>query len=285
LHTGGSNYRQQIVSVFQRLPLELANRINQLLPENMQCTVTQVQMTPHVDDEIKEEQRPELPPDRSPAQDQKSESAKQVQPDEQAATVEFSKKMDVAPDPIAWFDANIQMLAHARQFYADARQQYEAERERRRELEGQLKAHAESEAALADSLTRLNQTRDSLNRLMETHDRIQKERDALVRDLQQERETRTSLENSLQALESSVKASGQEREQLSQRIDDHADKVLSDFRVALSSAISPLVKDLPDADSAQLAEFAPNLLIIIRQIIDTLADRGIEMHQAVGRPR
>ena len=62
---------------------------------------------------------------------------------------------DAVLDPLAWFDANIQMLAHARQFCADLQRRYEIERTRREELEGQTHANSEMEAALSAAHTQV----------------------------------------------------------------------------------------------------------------------------------
>jgi hypothetical protein len=71
---------------------------------------------------------PEAPPKRTgPAMD----AARESRPSERAA----ASGPKVVADPVAWFDANIQMLAHAREFYLAARANAEAERRRAEDLE------------------------------------------------------------------------------------------------------------------------------------------------------
>ena len=89
----------------------------------------------------------------------------------------------------------------------------------------------------------------------------------------------------MRILQESEQAWGREREELARRINDHADRTLADFKVALSFAISPLVKDLPDMASPRLAELAPNLRVIIRQILGALADKGVEIRGTAGVAR
>lgn len=190
------------------------------------------------------------------------------------------------PDPLAWFDANIQMLAHAREFYLAARNEAETARA---EAEAERKGREEAEATIAGS-GHLVETLEICNRKLEEQlSEATRERDLAKTEttktasaLKVEREIRESKERELRETAESFT---QERENLQRRIDVNAEARLRDFRIALSSALKPLLQDIPSSGSDRAAELGAGLLVRIDQIARTLAEHGIELRRTAGSER
>jgi hypothetical protein len=77
-------------------------------------------------------------------------------------------------------------------------------------------------------------------------------------------------------------AFSKERDGLQRRIDVNADARVKDFRLAISAALSPIVRDVPSPGSERAAELGPGLLICIDQIIRALTQKGISLRHAAG---
>jgi hypothetical protein len=111
---------------------------------------------------------------------------------------------------------------------------------------------------------------------------VVEELEATKNNLNDERESAGALRSSLEALEAKLRTTGKEREELSVRIDEHADKTLYNFRVAIAASIAPILKDLPNDGDPRLTGIGPNLLIIIRQLMDALIEHGIQLTPNAG---
>jgi hypothetical protein len=208
-----------------------------------------------------------------------------AEPVEQDETSEPSGVGPPKPDPLAWFDANIQMLAHAREFYLAARREAEAARA---DAEAERKRREEVETRIADSL-HLPETvsqADARNRALEaqlsvtTHERdlAKSELAKAASDLQSERELRLSKEREMEGF-------AQERQNLQRRIDINAEARLRDYRIALSAALKPLLQDIPAPGSERAAELVDSLLVRVDHIIRTLSENGVELRHSAGGER
>jgi hypothetical protein len=190
------------------------------------------------------------------------------------------------PDPLAWFDANIQMLTHARDSYLAVRRAAEAARA---EAEAERKRREEAEAKIADSahlVERLSQAEIQNRKLEEQVSEAERERDfaksesaKAATDLSAERELRESKECELQEALSSF---AQERENLQRRIAVNAEARLRDFRIEVSSALDPLLRDVPKASPGPTTGLAEFLLVCIDQIVRALAEKGVELRRSAG---
>ncbi len=182
-------------------------------------------------------------------------------------------------DPLAWFDANIQMLAHAREFYVAARADAEAERKRAEKLE-RLVSDLQPLAARAENAER--RTRHLESERAELAQKIESMSATVNRTRQELESERQARKTSEQALVEATDAFSRERDGLQRRIDVNAEARVKDFRLAISAALSPIVRDVPSPGSERAAELGPGLLICIDQIIRALTEKGISLRRAAG---
>ncbi len=185
----------------------------------------------------------------------------------------------IVADPLAWFDANIQMLAHAREFYLAVRAEAEAEHKRREELErlvAEMTTSASRVSAAESRIRELEQDRAESARKLES---LTAALTAATQRLEEERQIRRGLESeSTEAKEAFVR----ERDALQRRIDVNAEARVQDFRLAIAAALSPILRDVPPPGSQQAAELGPGLLICIDQIVRTLSEKGIALRRSAG---
>jgi Skp family chaperone for outer membrane proteins len=196
--------------------------------------------------------------------------------------LEHSKTSAPAVDQFAWLDAVIQVAALPQSYYLDIRQQLERGEQGREELQ---RKYVDLQTELAAAQAKIQQLQSAVDQVSSSNDAIQRERRSLSEALEREQQAKVLIESSMRVLQTREQGWGREREELSHRINDHAERTLADFKVALSFAISPVVRELPDIESPRLAELAPNLRVIIRQILDALADKGVEIKGAAGAAR
>jgi hypothetical protein len=187
--------------------------------------------------------------------------------------------LDTKPDPLAWFDANIQMLAHARQFYLAARSEADLERKRREETESMAGDHSRLTTMLLEAEARLSALEQQLAVATRARDLVAAELKTATQNLETERQMRQTRDREL--LEANETFS-REREGLQRRIDTNAEARVRDFRIAIAAAIAPLLRDVPSPGSERASELGPGLLVCIDQIIRALTERGIELKRASG---
>ncbi len=183
------------------------------------------------------------------------------------------------PDPLAWFDANIQMLAHAREFYIAARAEADLERTRREEVESRAADHARLTTMLSGAEERIRDVEQQFAEATRVRDLSAAEIRSITQNLEAERQMRQMREREL--LEAK-EAFSREREGLQRRIDTNAEARVRDFRIAIGSAVAPLLRDVPQPGSERAAELGPSLLICIDQIIRALSQNGVELRRTVG---
>ena len=296
LDTGASNCRAKIVDVFERLPAGSASRIGKMLPAEMQTAPSAGAIReagPELKDRpIQDATKPSVADDNVASSNEpvasvglKSEpphAAIQYLVRDEGLPIDSLRTNAPVADRFAWLDAIMQVVAHPKSYYVGIRQQLERGEQGREEL---LRKYAESQAELAAAQAKIQQLQSVVDQVSSSNDAIQRERHSLREALEREQQAMASIESSMRILQESEQAWGREREELARRINDHADRTLADFKVALSFAISPLVKDLPDMASPRLAELAPNLRVIIRQILGALADKGVEIRGTAGVAR
>jgi hypothetical protein len=185
----------------------------------------------------------------------------------------------IAADPLAWFDANIQMLAHAREFYLAVRADAEAARKRAEDLE-RLVSELQPLAARAENAE--NRTRYLESERAELAQKIESMSASVTstrQELESEKQARKTSEH---ALVEATDAFSRERDGLQRRIDVNAEARVKDFRLAISAALSPIVRDVPSPGSERAAELGPGLLICIDQIIRALTEKGITLRRVAG---
>jgi DNA repair exonuclease SbcCD ATPase subunit len=231
----------------------------------------------------------EVVPGREPVFDSPPDSRGVAEPIEPVQEIHSAGVSAAKPDPLAWFDANIQMLAHAREFYLAARREAEAaraeaeaERKRREEVEARIADSAHLVETLSQMETRNRKLEDQLSETTRLRDLEKTEIAKAARDLKAERETRESRESELRE---AAKGFAQEQENLERRVDINAEARLRDFRIALSSALKPLLQDIPGPGSERAGELGAGLLVRIDQIAHTLAQHGIELRRSAGGER
>jgi hypothetical protein len=186
------------------------------------------------------------------------------------------------PDPLAWFDANIQMLAHAREFYLAARTEADLEHRRREDAERAVAEHSRVMARLSTAEAHVRELAEQLAQAMEGRNRNAEALKALTEDLQRERNIRQTSER---ALLDSKEEFGHERAALQRRIDVNAEARVNDFRIAVSGALTPIVRDVPLPGSERAADLGPGLLVCIDQIIRALSEKGIELRRSAAEKR
>lgn len=66
---------------------------------------------------------------------------------------------------------------------------------------------------------------------------------------------------------------------VTQDIDSYGDYRVSELKIALARELKPIMVDvrLLTLDTPNLSEFAPNLLVILQQTLDTLKQNGITL--------
>jgi hypothetical protein len=186
---------------------------------------------------------------------------------------------NVVADPLAWFDANIQMLAHAREFYLAARTDADAERKRRQELELRLCELTPLAARLSAAESRMSDLQTESGESRQMIESLSAALNAARQELETERQARLTIEReSADAKDAFAK----ERDALQRRIDVNAEARVQDFRLAIASALAPLVRDVPPPGSDHAAELGPGLLICLDQIIRALTEKGITLRRSLG---
>jgi hypothetical protein len=291
LDSGVDNFRAKIVDIFERLPANSASRIAKMLPAGMQ-PANNAHETPEAGSE--ETAHEQDATERSVAEDA-AESKKRVASGGLEAGQPHAAVQDLvlveqipfesqgtgafAADQFAWLNAIMQLAAHPKSFWVDIRQQLDSGEKAREELQ---RKYAESQTQLGVAQARIQQLQSAVDQVSSSNDAIQKERHSFGEALARQQQAMASLESSMRMLQEREQGWGREREELSHRINNHAERTLEDFKVALSFAISPLVRDLPDMGSPRLAELAPNLRVIIRQILGVLTDQGVEIRGTAG---
>jgi hypothetical protein len=294
LHTGTSNLRAKIIGVFERLPAGSASRIGKMLPPEMQtapsASAIREARPESKDPPIQEATQVTVPDEASHGEPVASDGLGARQPHalietpvrDEPTRLEHSKTSAPAVDQFAWLDAVIQVAALPQSYYLDIRQQLERGEQGREELQ---RKYVDLQTELAAAQAKIQQLQSAVDQVSSSNDAIQRERRSLSEALEREQQAKVLIESSMRVLQTREQGWGREREELSHRINDHAERTLADFKVALSFAISPVVRELPDIESPRLAELAPNLRVIIRQILDALADKGVEIKGAAGAAR
>lgn len=105
---------------------------------------------------------------------------------------------------------------------------------------------------------------------------------ALTEDLQRERNIRQTSER---ALLDAKEDFGRERAALQRRIDVNAEARVKDFRIAVSAALTPVVRDVPLPGSERAADLGPGLLVCIDQMIRALSEKGIEIRRSAAEKK
>lgn len=204
------------------------------------------------------------------------------EPEIQSLSAPQPPKIPVTADPLAWFDANIQMLAHAREYYLAARRETEVERKRREEAETQ----AEETTVLREKLTgaerRIHQL--ELDRV-EAIGQRDIARDALKTVTDNQDEERRSQKAKERQQADAKEEFERERQALQRRVDVNAEARLNDFRLAVSAALMPMIRDVPMPGSPGANELGPGLLICIDQMVRALAEKGVDLRRKVGEQR
>lgn len=186
------------------------------------------------------------------------------------------------PDPLAWFDANIQMLAHAREFYLAARTEADLEHRRREDAERAVAEHSRVTARLLTAEAGMRELAEQLAQATEGRNRNAEALKALTEDLQRERNIRQTSER---ALLDAKEDFGRERAALQRRIDVNAEARVKDFRIAVSAALTPVVRDVPLPGSERAADLGPGLLVCIDQMIRALSEKGIEIRRSAAEKK
>lgn len=230
---------------------------------------------------------PPVPPASQPDQPALLSSSRdaQSQPEPPNDTGDQEMKQPlphVKPDPLAWFDANIQMLAHAREFYLAARTEADLEHRRREDAEKAGAEHSRVTARLSTAEARLRELAEQLAQATEGRNRNAEALKALTEDLQRERNIRQTSER---ALLDSKEEFGRERAALQRRIDVNAEARVNDFRIAVSAALTPVVRDVPLPGSERAADLGPGLLVCVDQIVRALSEKGIELRRSAAEKK
>lgn len=191
-------------------------------------------------------------------------------------------KIPVTPDPLAWFDANIQMLAHAREYYLAACRETEGERKRREEAETQAEEATLLREKLAGAETRIHQLELERVETMRQRDTARDALKAVTDNLDEERRAQRDKERQ-QADEKGEFE--RERQALQRRVDVNAEARLNDFRLAVGAALMPVIRDVPMPGAPGANELGPGLLICIDQMVRALAEKGVDLRRKVGEQR
>jgi hypothetical protein len=186
------------------------------------------------------------------------------------------------PDPLAWFDANIQMLAHAREFYLAARTEADLEHRRREDAERAMAEHSRVAARLSTAEARMRELAGQLAQATEGRNLDAEAVRSLTEDLQRERNARQTSERELIDAKETF---SRERATLQRRIDVNAEARVNDFRIAVSSALTPIVRDVPPPGSERAADLGPGLLVCIDQVVRALSEKGIELRRSAAEKK
>jgi hypothetical protein len=209
-----------------------------------------------------------------------SDSSKLTEPEENQTVIgPVAPAILVVPDPLAWFDANIQMLAHAREFYLSARREAEAERIKRGEAEARAADLARTKEKLSAAEARIHDLEAERTEVMRQRDVAREALRTVTENLDQSRLSHKATER--EVIEAKEEFN-RERQALQRRVDINADARLNDFRLAISAALTPIIRDVPPPGFAGAAELGPGLLICIDQIVRALGEKGINFRRAVG---
>jgi hypothetical protein len=200
----------------------------------------------------------------------------------QSLSAQQPTKIPVTPDPLAWFDANIQMLAHAREYYLAARREAEVERKRREEAETQAQEATLLREKLGGAETRIHQLELERVETMRQRDIARDALKTVTDNLDEERRAQRAKERQ-QADEKGEFE--RERQALQRRVDVNAEARLNDFRLAVGAALMPMIRDVPMPGSPGANELGPGLLICIDQMVRALAEKGVDLRRKVGEQR
>jgi hypothetical protein len=105
---------------------------------------------------------------------------------------------------------------------------------------------------------------------------------SLTEDLQRERNARQTSERELIDAKETF---SRERATLQRRIDVNAEARVNDFRIAVSSALTPIVRDVPPPGSERAADLGPGLLVCIDQVVRALSEKGIELRRSAAEKK